>query len=186
MSRALRLIALAILTVAIQVNLVEYVRIASVAPDIMIAVLIAITGYCGGYGGFCTGATMALLYDASVGYVVAINLIGYTAIGYYAPAFRKKLDDAFRPIFKHKSFLVLFLSCFFFALLREILYIGYLFLIGSEQGIVTILRALLCSAYTAFMVFMVQPMVRFMLTYHPIKKEKTDLIEDPVVTETRR
>ena len=55
MSRALRLMLVAILACVMQTNLVGYIRIAGVAPDIMIAALVLLTSYTGSYGGFCTG-----------------------------------------------------------------------------------------------------------------------------------
>lgn len=47
-------------------------------------------------------------------------------------AMNKKLSKV-----KHKSYLELMLICFFLTLMREIVYIGYLFLIGAEQSVVT-------------------------------------------------
>ena len=146
MSKALRLLLVAVIACVLQTTLVGYIRIAGVAPDLMIVALVLLTSYTGPYGGFCTGSVMALLYDASVGYVLAINLIGYTFIGYLAPLMRKVLDDRMKKL-KHKSDLVMTIICFFLTLVREVLYIGYLFLIGSEQSMVTLMRALLCAGY---------------------------------------
>lgn len=151
MSRVLKLCFVAILACVCQTNLCQYIRIAGVAPDLLIVFLVLITSYTGAYGGFCTGAVMAMLYDASVGYVLAINLVAYTFIGWAAPMLRGFLDKRLRKL-KHKSILVMMLICFFLTLMREVLYIGYLFLIGSEQSLVTLMRALLCCAYSALMI----------------------------------
>ena len=87
----------------------------------------------------------------SVGYVLAINLVCYTFIGWASPMLRRAMNVKLRKV-KHKSYLELMLICFFLTLMREIVYIGYLFLIGAEQSMVTILRALLCAAYSSVMI----------------------------------
>ena len=161
-SRALRLILVAVIACVMQTNLVGYIRIAGVAPDIMIAALVLLTSYTGSYGGFCTGSVMALLYDASVGYVLAINLIAYAFIGYLAPLLRRVLDEKMKKL-KHKSALVMTMICFFLTLMREVLYIGYLFLIGSEQSMMTLVRAVLCASYSAILItpgyFLIRPLM---------------------------
>ena len=177
MSRALRLLLVAVIACVIQTNLVGYIRIAGVAPDVMITVLVLLTSYTGSYGGFCTGSVMALLYDASVGYVLAINLIGYAFIGYIAPLMRKVLDDKMRKL-KHKSDLVMTLICFFLTLMREVLYIGYLFLIGSEQSMVTVMRALLCAGYSALLITPGMFMLRPLMTGHLIRRIKKKYLVD--------
>jgi len=183
-SRALRLLLVAIIACVIQTNLVGFFRIAGVAPDILIVTLVLLTSYTGSYGGFCTGSVMALLYDASVGYVLAINLVGYTFIGYIAPLMRATLNEKFRKL-KHKSNLIMMIICFALVLSREVLYIGYLFLIGSEQSIVTLLRALLCSVYSALLitpgVFLLKPV----MTRHAKRRKKADLIEEENASETQ-
>lgn len=177
MSRALRLLLVAIIACVMQTNLVGYIRIAGVAPDLMIVALVLLTGYTGAYGGFCTGSVMALLYDASVGYVLAINLISYTFIGYIAPLMRKFLDDKMRKL-KHKSDLVMTIICFFLVLLREVMYVGYLFLIGAEQNLATLFRALLCAGYSALLVtpgmFLMRPLMKKRIP----ARRKGDLAED--------
>jgi len=183
-SRALRLLLVAILTCVAQTTLAGYFRIAGVAPDLMIIALVLLTSYTGSYGGFCTGSVMALLYDASVGYVLAVNLVSYTFIGYIAPVLRKYLDEKLK-ILKHKSNLVMMLICFFLVLCREVVYIGYLFLIGSEQSMVTVLRAILCASYSALLitpgVFLLKPV----MTGHPRRRKKSDLIEEEKSAETQ-
>ena len=151
MSMLIKLCATAILACVCQTNLSQYIRIAGVAPDMLIIFLVLLTSYTGAYGGFCTGSLMAMLYDASVGYVLAINLVAYTFIGWAAPMLRAFLNIKLKKL-KHKSVLVMMLICFFLTLIREILYIGYLFLIGSEQSLITLVRALLCSGYSALMI----------------------------------
>lgn len=151
MSKVLKLCFVAILACVCQTNFSQYIRIAGVAPDMLIVFLVLLSSYTGVYGGFCTGALTAMFYDASVGYVLAINLVAYTFIGWAAPMLRGFLDRKLRKL-KHKSILVMMLICFFLTLMREVLYIGYLFLIGSEQSMVTVVRALLCCAYSALLI----------------------------------
>ena len=178
MTKALRLMLVAVLACVAQTNLVGYIRIADVAPDLMIVALVLLTSYTGSYGGFCTGSVMALLYDASVGYVLAINLIGYTFIGYIAPMLRGVFDQKLSKL-KHKSDLVMSLVCFLLVLVREVLDVGYLFLIGSEQSVITLLRALFCALYSAVLIkpgaFLFQPL---MTGHLHIRKKKGDLVED--------
>lgn len=178
MSRALRLLLAAVIACVLQTTLVQYIRIAGVAPDLMIVMLVLLTSYTGAYGGFCTGSVMALLYDASVGYVLAINLISYTFIGYIAPLMRRFFDEKMRKL-KHKSDLVMTLICFILVLMREVLYIGYLFLIGSEQSLVTVMRALLCAGYSALLVTPGMFLIRPLMTKHiRNRRKKDDLIEE--------
>lgn len=188
MSKTLRLILLSMLTCVVQTTLVRYIRIGGVAPDVMIAMLVALTSVCGSYGGFCVGSLTAMLYDASVGYVLAINLVCYTFIGWAAPLLRKSLEQALRR-FRHKSFLVLFGIGFFLTLLRELVDTGYLFLIGSDLGVTTLLRSLLCCVYSAVMVFPAAFCVRRIMTWKPKfmrKKKDEDFIDDKAATESHR
>lgn len=184
MSRALKLSLIAIIACVCQTNLSEYIRIAGVAPDMIIVFLVLITSYTGAYGGFCTGALTAMLYDASVGYVLAINLVAYTFIGWAAPMIRGFLNQKLKKL-KHKSYLVMMLICFFLTLIREVLYIGYLFLIGSEQGFITLVRALLCCAYSAFMILPASWLVRRVMKMQlRIRKRGEDLTDETAATET--
>lgn len=177
MSRALRLILVAFLACIAQTTLVGYIRIAGVAPDLMIVALILLTSYTGSYGGFCTGCVMALLYDASVGYVLAINLIAYAFIGYFAPLMRKVLDEKMRKL-KHKSDLVMTMICFFLTLTREVLYIGYLFLIGSEQSMMTLVRALLCAGYSAVLIAPGDFLLRPVMKKRILRRRKSDFEDE--------
>lgn len=177
MSRALRLVLVAIIACVAQTTLVGYFRIAGVAPDLMIVALVLLTSYTGSYGGFCTGCVMALLYDASVGYVLAINLIAYACIGYFAPLMRKVLNDKMKKL-KHKSDLVMTLICFFLTLVREVLYIGYLFLIGSEQSMITLVRALLCAGYSAVLITPGDYLLRPVMKKRISGRRKSDLVDE--------
>lgn len=178
MTMLLKLCAIAIMACVCQTNLSQYIRVAGVAPDMLIVFLVALSSYTGAYGGFCTGALTAMLYDASVGYVLAINMVAYTFIGWAAPMLRSFLNRKLKKL-KHKSVLIMMLICFFLTLMREVLYIGYLFLIGSEQSLITLVRALLCSGYSAVMilpgVYITSKVMRWRL---PFKKKHSDLIEN--------
>ena len=183
MSKVLKLCFVAILACVCQTNLSQVIRIAGVAPDLLIVFLVLLTSYTGAYGGFCTGALTAMLYDASVGYVLAINLVAYTFIGWAAPMLRGFLNTKLRKL-KHKSILVMMLICFFLTLMREVLYIGYLFLIGSEQSLMTLIRALLCCGYSALLIlpcsFVISKIMRWHVSPRPKHadlKEKSDVTE---------
>ena len=180
MTRLLKLCFVAIVACVCQTTLVQHIRIAGVAPDLLIVFLVLLTTYTGAYGGFCTGALVAMFYDASVGYVLAINLVAYTFIGWAAPMLRGFLNTKLRKM-KHKSVLILMLICFFLTLMREVLYIGYLFLIGAEQSMVTVMRALLCCAYSALMILPCSFVVSRIMRTH-IRKKGSDLIDDSDVT----
>lgn len=182
MSKFLKLCASAVLACICQTTLSQYIRIAGVAPDMLIVVLVALSSYTGAYGGFCTGALTSMLYDASVGYVLAINMVAYTFIGWAAPMLRGFLNRKLKKL-KHKSVLVMMLICFFLTLMREVLYIGYLFLIGSEQSLITLVRALLCSGYSALMVLPGIYLLSKVMHWHlPMKKKHSDLNENADVT----
>ena len=184
MSRVLKLCLMSILACVCQTNLSQYIRIAGVAPDMLIVVLVLLTSYTGAYGGFCVGALTAMLYDASVGYVLAINLVAYTFIGWAAPMMRGFLDTKLRKL-KHKSILVMMLICFVLTLMREVLYIGYLFLIGSEQSMMTVVRALLCCGYSALLILPCSFLAARIMRWHlPRRPRSTDLNEKSDVTES--
>ena len=182
MSMLLKLCATAVLACVCQTNLSQYIRIAGVAPDMLIVFLVLLTSYTGAYGGFCTGSLIAMLYDASVGYVLAINLVAYTFIGWAAPVLRVFLNRKLKKL-KHKSVLVMMLICFFLTLVREVLYIGYLFLIGSEQSLITLVRALLCSGYSALMILPCSILVSKVMHWRLFAKKKhSDLNENSDAT----
>ncbi len=175
MTRLFKLFAVALLACVCQTNLAQSIRIAGVAPDMLIAFLVTITSYTGAYGGFCMGAVTAMLYDASVGYLLAVNLVAYTFIGFAAPMMRTFLNGKLKKL-KHKSALVKMLVCFVLTLMREVLYIGYLFLIGSEQSLVTLMRALLCCGYSALIVLPCSYVVSRIMRWQP-KNKKNDAPE---------
>lgn len=178
MSKTIRLTALAVLAVAMQTTLAGYIRIAGVAPELLIAFMVLATSYTGPYGGFCLGALIALLYDSTVGYVLAINFIGYTFIGWAATMMRASLDLRLRKL-KHKSVLVMMILCFGLTLMWETLHIGFLFLIGAEQGVMTIVRMLLCCLYSAMMIMPLSLITGPIMQWHPTlrKKEKGDMAD---------
>lgn len=185
LSRALKLFFISMLACVCQTNLSQSIRIAGVAPDLLVVFLVLISSYTSAYGGFCTGALTAMFYDASVGYVLAINMVAYTFIGWAGAMLRGFLNKKFRKL-KHKSYLIMMLICFFLTAMREILYIGYLFLIGSEQSMVTIVRALLCSAYSALLIIPGVPIVRKIMRFKLLgrkKRKQEDLREESAVTE---
>ena len=186
MSRALKLVFAAVFACICQTNLVQYIRFAGVAPDMLIVFLVLLTSYTGPYGGFCTGCVLAMLYDASIGYVLAINLVAYPFIGWAAPQIRHFLyQKKLMKMMKHKSFLVMMLICFCMTLAREVLYIGYLFLIGSEQSLITLIRAILCSGYSALMIipgfFMLRKIMRIRM---PMRKREPEFEEKFDATES--
>ncbi len=151
MSRTLRLLALVMLAVILQTNIAMHIRIANVAPDFMILILVMLSEGYGSFGGFCAGALMGLFYDASVGTVLAINLVSYTFIGYIVPVMKSAMDNRLHRI-GHRKIIILMTITFVVVALREILDIGYLFLIGAEQSTVTILRMFICCFYTAALI----------------------------------
>lgn len=176
LSKTIRLTVLAVLAVAMQTTLAGYIRVAGVAPELLIAFMVLATSYTGPYGGFCLGAIIALLYDSTVGYVLALNFIGYTFIGWAATMMRASLDLRLRKL-KHKSVLVMMILCFALTLMWEMLHIGFLFLIGAEQGVMTIIRMLLCCAYSTVMILPLSLIAEPIMNWHPRlgKKEKQDM-----------
>jgi len=177
MSRMLKLVFVAILACVFQTNLSQYMRIASIAPDMLIVFLVLLTSYTGAYGGFCTGSVMAMLYDASVGYVLAINLVAYTFIGWASPMLRGFLNTKLRKL-KHKSYLVMMMICFFMTLMRETLYVGYLFLIGAEQSVLTLVRAVFCAAYSALLIIPGVSVMRKIMSWKIVLRKKGSDLKD--------
>ena len=173
MSRAIRIVITVILACICQTDLVRYIRIATIAPDMLTVFLVLLTGYTGAYGGFCAGSLLAML-------------VCYTFIGWASPMLRRAMNVKLRKV-KHKSYLELMLICFFLTLMREIVYIGYLFLIGAEQSMVTILRALLCAAYSSAMILPGSFVVHKIMSIHPFKrKQGEDLTGDSDVMGNNR
>ena len=61
MSRAIRIVITVILACICQTDLVKYIRIATIAPDMLTVFLVLLTGYTGAYGGFCAGLPFIFL-----------------------------------------------------------------------------------------------------------------------------
>ncbi len=130
----------------------------------MIAALAGLAPYYGWMGGLTAGALMAMLYDSAVGYALALDLVLYSVLGYFSPlmalGFRARLER-----FARFKSLPAMLMAFFMTAIREIADIGYLFLIGAEQGLVTLIRALIACALTALVTLPVNLVIsRFMQT----------------------
>lgn len=183
MSRMLRLLLLTIAACVIQTTLVGYIRVGGIAPDLLITFLVVISTYGGPYTGFCAGSLMAMLYDASVGYVLAINLAGYTFIGWAAPLLREAIRKPLRKL-RHKSYLEMIAACFVLTAAKEAVNVGYLFLIGADQNYVALIRLLICAAYSALMVIPTAFAMRWFMRWHPIRMKKKQEEED--VTEPYR
>lgn len=180
MSKALRLFAIAIIGCTLQTVLAQHIQIANVTPDIMIALIIALTSFCSASGCFCTAALMIMFYDASVGYVMALNPIAYILIALAASTLRMVFNAKLSK-WKHKSVLIIMLICFFLTLCREVAYAAYLFLIGADLGLMTIIRMMLCAGYTTLMTIPCIYLLRRIMNWHPIKRKKKyqpDLGED--------
>ncbi|MDO5376877.1 MAG: rod shape-determining protein MreD [Clostridia bacterium] len=175
----LRLLLVTVAACVIQTTLVRYIRIAGIAPDLLVTFLVAISTYGGPYTGFCAGSLMAMLYDASVGYVLAINLVGYTFIGWAATLLREAIRRPLRKL-RHKSYLEMMAACFVLTAAKEAVNVGYLFLIGADQNYVALIRLLACAAYSAVMIIPVAFLLRRFMGWHPIrmkKKQEEDVTE---------
>ena len=113
-------------------------------------------------GGLTAGALMAMLYDASVGYALALDLILYGILGYFSPLMYEGLLARTRRFSRFRS-LPLMLMAWLMSAIREIADIGYLFLIGAEQGLVTLVRALIACTLTALVTLPVNLIVSRLL-----------------------
>ena len=176
MSKALRLFILAIIGCIVQTNAAQYIQIADVTPDLMIAIIVALTSFSSMNGCFCTAALMIMFYDASVGYVMALNPIMYILIALAASGLRSVFNARLSK-WKHKSYLIIVLICFSLVLVREFAYICYLFLIGAEMGVMTFVRMGFCAAYTALMSIPCISLIRFILNWHAFHREKIEQAE---------
>ena len=172
MSKALRLFTIAIIGCVLQTDIVQYIRIADITPDIMIALIVVLTSYCSLSGCFCTSALMIMFYDASVGYVMALNPVSYILIAFAASGLRKFFDLKLVK-WKHKSFLIMMVICALLTLCREIVYAVYLFLIGSQWSMITLVRIIMNCAYTTAMTIPCIYLVRMVMSFHPFGKKKS-------------
>ena len=148
MTRALILFFSSLAGCLLQTDLAGELRIFGVAPDFMIVILVLMSDDYGPFGGFTAVALMGLFYDSTVGQSPAIFLVAYPIIGLAACYFRTGLDKRLTKL-RHKRLFELILICFLLTLAREILYIGYLFLIGAEQSFVTLFRMMVAAVYTS-------------------------------------
>lgn len=196
MSRAIRLFVLSIIGCLAQTSLAQGIRIAGVAPDLMIAMLIALTAFTGYNGAFCTSALMIMFYDVSVGYVMALNTVSYVLVALAATwlndrIYHAKPYEVFRKAVMNSRFKIIFggiscfipklFICFLLTLCRELITVVYLFLIGASMGMVTIGRMFLCAGYTALMVFPAYAVIRFVINWHPLKfaqKKRVNVDDD--------
>ena len=177
MSKALRLFVLSIIGCIVQTNAVQYIQIADVTPDLMIAIIVALTSFSSMNGCFCTAALMIMFYDASVGYVMALNPIMYILIALAASGLRTVFNARLSK-WKHKSYLIIVLICFALVLVREFAYVCYLFLIGAEMGVMTFVRMGFCAAYTAVISIPCISLVRFVMNWRPLRRNKKTEIEE--------
>lgn len=175
----LRLLLVSFAACVIQTTLVQFIRVMGIAPDLLITFLVAISTYGGPSTGFCAGAVMAMFYDASVGYVLAINLVGYTLVGWTAPRMREGVRKWLRKL-RHKSYLEMIIVCFALTAAKEAVNVGYLFLFGADQGFMAVIRLLACAVYSALMVIPVAFLLRRFMNWHPIhmkKRQEEDVTE---------
>jgi len=102
---------------------------------------------------------------------MALNPIAYVLVALAACALRTILNARLIKL-KHKSFLIIVLICFVLVLCREIAYVGYLYLIGAQMSFITVLRMILCAAYTAALAIPCILMIRFIMNWHPFAANK--------------
>ena len=171
MTKFLKICLVVFLSVLCQTNLSGYLRFDSIAPDLMIAALVALTDFQTSYGGICCGMVVGMLYDSTVGYVVALDLIAYTAIGYFTPLLRKFLSDRIPPFALQKP-AVMGILCFIMTMLREFFDLGYLFLIGAEQSLVSLRRMLICCVITTILLIPVYFLVHLLFRRETASENK--------------
>jgi len=172
LSKAIRLFALSIIGCVLQTNVAHHIQFAGVTPDLLIALIAALTSFTSMSGCFCTAALMIMFYDASVGYVMALNPVAYAIVAVAASWLRSVMDLRLKKL-KHKSFLIIVLICFMLVLGREAAYIAYLYLIGAEMGFMTVVRMILCAGYTALLSIPCIFLIRAVLNWHPMKPQRT-------------
>ena len=156
MTRVLKILLCLILVCTLQTTLVRFIAINRISPDLIVCWLVVMSETYGPFGGFCSGAVASMLYDANVGYIMAVNLVVGTAIGYFCTL----LVPYFRKVFRKSkiaSWLAMMLTAFISCIIKDIVNIGYLFLIGStlldlENLPVTLLRLAVSSLYSVMMI----------------------------------
>jgi cell shape-determining protein MreD len=156
LTRVLKILLCLILVCTLQTTLVRFIAINRISPDLIVCWLVVMSETYGPFGGFCSGAVASMLYDANVGYIMAVNLVVGTAIGYFCTL----LVPYFRKVFRKSkiaSWLAMMLTAFISCIIKDIVNIGYLFLIGStlldlENLPVTLLRLAVSSLYSVMMI----------------------------------
>ena len=165
----LKLIVVIFAACLVQTNLSDLLRVSGVAPDFMIAALASLGQYCGWMGGLSCGALMSMLYDSAVGYALALDLIFYSVLGYFSPLMFAGLERHMVHSSRLPHLPVMALA-FFMTAIREIADIGYLFLIGAEQGLVTLVRAVIACILTAAITLPVNIIItRFIRHEHKVR-----------------
>ena len=150
MTRLLKLVAIIFIASLCQTNLASLLRIHGVAPDFMLAVLAALAAHYGWMGCMCSALLMAMLYDSTVGYIVALNIVVYGVLGYFSPMLFHGIRNALpKPAQLSKRLIALFATTVIITFVRELFDIGYLFLVGAEFGLHTAIRGILCCLLTA-------------------------------------
>ena len=173
MSRAIRIVITVILACICQTDLVKYIRIATIAPDMLTVFLVLLTGYTGAYGGFLRRqpARHAVRCERRLRSGDQSGLLHVHRVG-VADAAPRNEREAQKS--KTQKLPGIDAHLLFLTLMREIVYIGYLFLIGAEQSMVTILRALLCAAYSSAMILPGSFVVHKIMSVHPFKRKHGD------------
>ena len=169
MSKVIKTLLVIYLACLFQTNVVKYLAVFQVAPDFMIATLVALCAYQEVYGGICSGMLMGMLYDSTLGYVLALNLIAYSLIGYAAPKMRTFMEQKTR-LFPGRGMLLLCVICLLLTAAREMLYLGYLFLIGGELGASSLVRFTISCLLTTLWLVPISLFLRVL--FHPTSQPR--------------
>jgi cell shape-determining protein MreD len=168
MIKTLRLLGIILFAYIAQTTILPRVAPLMVRPDLVLAVLVALTVDGDRYLGFCAGATIGLLLDTMVGWLPFLYLIAYPLIGYFSARLtpwlvrRMPMPRRLEALLTPKRFrrVAPMLTALVLALFYELALMVYRYLNGVDVTFGAVSMVLRSALYTGLAVFPAQFYVR--------------------------
>lgn len=172
MPKPLRILGLILAAYIVQTTILPRFTILEIQPDVLLAVLVWLSAKGDRYTGFCVGAVMGLIMDATVGVLPFLYLLAYPVMGYASARLTPLLADKLphpgktSKLLSLKRFfqLVPSLTAAIMALIYEFVLVVYRYLNGVNVTFSLIGRTLRYALYTAVAAFFAQFLVRLVMT----------------------